>query len=152
MNLGNGPDARDMATRFLSTYDGDLGSFSLSEDSDESSASVSCPDGDNISTIRFEISSNADDDFANRKSFIQSKKKRLGPMGKLEEFDCHCGFDESFGGILNFKLLGKVGGFFFFAGRKDATVVFMQIYSTNAGKQIPEDERDGIIGTVFRSI
>lgn len=145
-------DASEILDRFLASYDGRLGRFERADDSGPEAAYASCPDGDSTSMVRIEVCRDILAEFENRKAFIMSKRKRLGPMGKLEEFPCPCGFDDSYGGILNFKLLGKTGGFFFFAGRKGDVLVFMQVYSTSGGGQIADGDRDGIIRSVYETI
>lgn len=83
--------------------------------------------------------------------YIDAKRKRLGPMGRLVPFEHQSGFDESYGGILNYNLTGKEGGFFFYTARKGSLLIFIQAYSTTRG-QIPESERDDLIDTVCSAI
>ena len=145
-------DASEIVSRFAEGYDGFFGRFSPEEDSDESSASASSPDGDNNSIVHVEFPEELSEEFENRKSYIMSKRKRLGPMGKLEEFSHTGDSDDSYGGILNFKLLGKSGGFFFYTARKRDALIFIQAYSTSGKRQIPEEERDRLIDSVLSLI
>ncbi len=147
-----GYDTHVMISRFVDGYTGMFGKFETDEDPSDISASASSPDGDNVSTIRFDVCDDVSSEFANRKAFIDSKRRRLGPMGKLQSFDHPSGFEESYGGILNFKLLGKSGGFFFYTAHRNDILLFIQAYSTSGRGQIPDEERDAIIDAAFRSM
>jgi hypothetical protein len=147
-----GPNALGMVDAFISSYEGMFGRFSKDDGVSSRSASASSPDGDNVSIVRFDIPDDIVSEFDNRKAFIESKRKRLGPMGKLQPFDCRCDFEDSFGGILNFKLLGKVGGFFFYTAHKKGVLLFIQAYSTTSKGQIPDAERNNIIESACKTI
>jgi len=146
------PNALDMIDAFISSYEGMFGRFSKDDETAPMSASASSPDGDNVSVVRFDIPDDVVSEFENRKAFIESKRGRLGPMGKLQPFDCRCDFEDSFGGILNFNLLGKVGGFFFFTAHKNGVLLFIQAYSTAGKGQVPDPERDEIIEAAYRTM
>lgn len=147
-----GPNALDMIDAFVTSYGGMFGRFSKDDGSSSRSASASSPDGDSVSIVRFDIPDDVVSEFDNRKAFIESKRKRLGPMGELRPFECRCDFEGSFGGILNFDLSGKVGGFFFYTAHKNGALLFIQAYSTAGKGQISEPERDGIIESAWRSL
>lgn len=144
-------DVSEMNRKFIALYKGMFGDFSAEESSDMS-ASASSPDGDNMSVIRFDMAEDPAAEFENKKAFIRSKGKRLGPMGELKVFEHPCGFDGSFGAIMNFDLRGVSGGFFFYTAYKGNVVLFIQAYSTTGKGQISDAERDGIIDTAFKTI
>ena len=145
-------DALKIISCFTDEYEGFFGRFSPEEDSNESSASASSPDGDNTSTICVEFPENLLDEFENRRSYIISKRKRLEPMGKLDEFSHPGDSDDSYGGILNFDLNGKSGGFFFYTARKKDALIFINAYSTSGKGQISDMERDHLIDSILSMI
>jgi len=138
--------------RFIRDYYGMFGKFKIDEDSDESYATASSPDGDSTSMVGLEISTNADSDFESKCDFIKTKQKRLGPMGNAESFIYPSGFDEHYGVILNYDIHGKKGGFFYYTGRKGCLTVSIQAYHTQAMEAIPESERNALIDAVFSAI
>ena len=123
-------NAENMIDAFIGSYSGMFGTFVKDEGFNDISASASSPDGDSMNIVRIEIPENMTEEYENRKAFIMSKKKRLSPMGKLVEFSHDGSAEESYGGILNFKILGKSGGFFFYTARKGNVLIFIQAYST----------------------
>lgn len=135
---------------FLESYEGMFGNF-VKEQSSETSFTVFSPDGDNRSIVMIEISENAQEDYENRKAFIESKQERLKPMGELKEFERSDLFAHSYGAMLNFDLRGTEGGFFFFTGYKDDVLLFIQAYSTTGRGTISEKERNNIIETAFKT-
>lgn len=138
---------------FISSYKGMFGDFAIDDDPSNDCASASSPDGDdNRSMVWFKITDDIDSEFDNRKAFIDAKRKRLGPMGKLKMFHCPSDYEDSYGGILNFKLMGKIGGFFFYTAKKNNVLVFIQAYSTTGKGQISEEEYTKIITTVCDQI
>lgn len=140
----------EMTAAFSKEYgNGFFGIFEVDEEGSDC-ASVSSPDGDNTSIVWFGMPEDVEGEYANRKAYVDSKRKRLGPMGKLVEFTCESRFDESYGGILNFHLLGKKGGFFFFTARRGDVLLFIQAYSTNGKGQVPDTERERIIDVASR--
>ncbi|WII08951.1 hypothetical protein O8W32_07205 [Methanomassiliicoccales archaeon LGM-DZ1] len=145
-------DALLLRDRFLKSYRGPFGPFTADEGSDAGYASASSPDGESTTAVVFEICADPIPEFASKKQFIESKRKRLGPMGKLKEFVTPAGFDESYGGILNYHLLGKTGGFFFYTGRKGDVVIFIQAYHTAGKETISDADRDGLIQAVFDTL
>lgn len=145
-------NAENMIDAFIRSYSGMFGTFVKDEGSDGVSASASSPDGDSTNIVRIEIPENITEEYENRKAFIMSKRKRLGPMGKLVEFSHGGSAEESYGGILNFKLLEKSGGFFFYTARKGNVLIFVQAYSTTGKGQIPDAERDRIIDMVLGAV
>lgn len=145
-------DAEEMIRTFADRYSGMFGNFTVDEDADPTHASASSPDGDNNSIVMFDICDDPAEKFSNRRSFIESKRKRLGPMGKLEQFEHRSDSIDSYGGILNFSLLGKKGGFFFYTAYKDDVLVFIQAYSTSGKGQIPDSERDALIDAALELI
>ncbi|WP_400203585.1 hypothetical protein [Candidatus Methanomassiliicoccus intestinalis] len=148
----NDLNAIDMVEEFITNYEGLFGGFIKDDESSENSASAISHDGDNVNVVQFEISGDVNSEFNNRKAFIESKRKRLGPMGKLQTFEYPCDFTESFGGILNFKLLGKSGGFFFYTAYKNKVLLFIQAYSTNGKGQISDEERNRLIDAACKTI
>lgn len=143
-------NAEEMVNRFIEGYSGMFGKFKMKDGSDEQSASAVKPEGRNESVVRYDICDDIDGAFAKRKKFIDSKRRRLVPMGKLAQFDTKSIADDSYGGILNYKLMGRTGGFFFYAARKGNVLVFVQAYSTEGEKQISDEERDSIIGCALK--
>lgn len=59
-------DAKGIMERFIRDYYGMFGKFKIDEDSDESYATASSPDGDSTSMVGLEISTNADSDFESK--------------------------------------------------------------------------------------
>lgn len=145
-------DMKKAAECFVEGYSGIFGRFELGESSDECCARAIRKEGDNESVVAFEEPEDPNGSFAKRKKYIEGKRLRLRPMGKLEEFVVPGDWDESYGGILNFDLMGKVGGFFFVACRKGTVVVFIQAYSTETGRQILEADRNELIVCAFSSL
>lgn len=152
VDLMNNLNAADMVEEFITEYEGLFGEFIKDDESSENSASAISHDGDNLNVVHFEISDDVVSEFNNRKTFIESKRKRLGPMGKLQTFEFSCDFTESFGSMLNFKLLGKSGGFFFYTAYKNKVLLFIQAYSTNGKGQISDEERNKLIDIACKTI
>ncbi|NLI73397.1 MAG: hypothetical protein GX369_01300 [Euryarchaeota archaeon] len=148
----NSSNALKMVDSFTSTYVGIFGAFTKDGESSITSASALAPDGDSMSIVRFEIVDNAISDFINRKAFIESKQKRLDSMGKMQPFDYTYYYDESFGRVLNFDLLGKTGGFLFYTAYREEVLVFIQAYSTTGKGQISELECKNIVEAAYNAI
>lgn len=138
-------DASEIAERFVSRYNGLFGTFSMSEGSGTDSATAVSPDGDRESSVRFEIPDDIKAAFDKRKKFVDSKRRKLIPMGKLVPFETLASADECYGGILNYHLMGRTGGFFFYVARRGGVLITIQAYCTSKEVNIPDDERDRLI-------
>lgn len=132
-----------MVKDFVERYEGTFGRF------EEDDGIAISPDGDNESMVSYEICDDIVSAYAEKKNFIEEKKKKLTPMGKLKEFQCPQPFDEYCACILNFHLMGKKGGFIYFTARKDNILVFSRAYHTTSKEMIPDDGRDAFIQTIF---
>jgi hypothetical protein len=53
--------------------------------------------------------------------------------------------------MLNFDLMGKSGGFFFYTAYKDNVLLFIQAYSTTGQGHISEEERTRIIKAAHKA-
>jgi len=140
-----GINASEMVDTFISTYAGMFGTFVKDAESSSTAASALAPDGANMSVVRFEVVDDVISEFAKRKALIESKQRRLGPMGEMRPLDRQSDCEDSFGRLLNFDLLGQAGGFLFYAAYKDRALMFIQAYSTTGRGQISDSECENII-------
>lgn len=145
-------DAAKAIDAFTRRYDGMFGRFKVDADPEPGFATASSPDRDNTSIVQFSFPEDLVTEFENHRTFIESKRIRLEPMGVLEKFEYSGGFTESLGGILNFDLMGKKGGFLYYTAHVGGMLLFIQAYHTAGGGQIPYEEAEQIVNAVREAL
>ena len=139
-------ESKEILKQFIQQYDGLFGKFS-----EDDGVAVS-PDGENESTVSFEVCDDIGKAYAEKVDFIESKRRKLAPMGKLTDFEIPYGFDRCLGCILNYDLMGKKGGFIYFVGCKENVLAFARAYHTSARETIPDDARDELVKTIYECV
>jgi len=135
-----------MIDEFIARYDGMFGRF------EEDDGMAISPDGDNESMVTYEVCEDIVDSYTKKVDFIENKRKKVMPMGKMVDFDCPYGFDDYYACILNYNLMGKTGGFLYFTGRKGNVLAFAKAYRTSDQEQITDEGRDEFIRTIYDCI
>ena len=110
-------NAKKIIETVIDTYDGAYGKFDEDADNDESFATALHPIKNNRHTegsrITVTIEEDISGEYANRVDFVKEKTKP-SMMGKPVDLATRYGFDEEYGRLNNFSIMGMKGGYLFF--------------------------------------
>ncbi|MFA6710606.1 MAG: hypothetical protein WCR24_05865 [Candidatus Methanomethylophilaceae archaeon] len=144
-------DARSAAEKFCNAYDGAFGKFNLGDDCDRGFATATHELKSrytSASIVMFSVEDDISGVYSEKVEFVKEKSKPT-VMGKPTLISKKFGFDEEYGTITNFSMMGQKGGFVYYAAHTGKSLMCAQLFSLQGN--ISDDDLSSVMRVIIES-
>lgn len=144
-------DARSAAEKFCNDYDGAFGKFNLGDDCDKGFATAIHELKSrytSASVVMFSVEDDISGAYSEKVEFVKEKSKPT-VMGKPTLISRKFGFDEEYGTITNFSMMGRKGGFVYYTAYTGKSLMCAQLFSLKGN--ISDDDLSSVMKAMIES-